>query len=374
MRTVAVAMLAVLAVAAPAGAAHFDRLEVAAAPELGIGKTFVNILAPDASPTGKAMPIVYLLHGMGESHEHWGWTNYGDIERLAEGLDAVVAMPDGGTGFHTDHLKTSDPAAVPPQWTRHFLERVMPTVESAYNVRRGRPHRTIGGVSMGGYGAMLIAAQRPDLFGTAVALSGPLQIQDPAFYTLITSFGQNAEDMWGPYDGAYATAHNPRELVANLRNTRLWASNGTGQPDPEREPAAGDDPVLLSLGPALEAGVAPMNEAFAAAAHKAGVAVERRVSQGTHEWFYFRRMFGWALEWGLSGPVADAPETWTFRTARPVGRMWHLPYRFVPARPPDTVADFSFDRGELSATGSGLVHVCGQLVTLPFAGVRCPLR
>ena len=74
-------------------------------------------------------------------------------------------MPDGGRSFYTDAREGS-------AWERHILEDVIGFVDHFFPTIPERRGRAIGGLSMGGYGAMKLALKRPDLFGSASAHSG----------------------------------------------------------------------------------------------------------------------------------------------------------------------------------------------------------
>ena len=121
-------------------------------------------------PQGKPgpWPVFYLLHGLSDDHSMW--TRRTSIERYVEGLPLMVVMPDGGRGFYTDaaDLPRSKYESLIAQDLIGFVDATFPTKAS-------RDGRVIGGLSMGGYGALKIALHRPDLFCAAVSHSGAVQ-------------------------------------------------------------------------------------------------------------------------------------------------------------------------------------------------------
>src|SRR5205823_5770656 len=70
--------------------------------------------------------------------------------------------------------------------------RVIPAIDRRFRTLANRAHRAIAGFSMGGYGAVALAARHPDLFAAVGGFSGVVHITIP-------------ED---PYQGAPAS--NPR--------------------------------------------------------------------------------------------------------------------------------------------------------------------
>src|SRR5215470_15991071 len=94
-------------------------------------------------------PTLYLLHGL--SDDHTIWTRRTSIERYAANLPLMVVMPDGERGFYTD-------AKEGPK----------------FQTEAERAGRCIGGLSMGGYGAVKLALKHPDMFVSANSHSGAL--------------------------------------------------------------------------------------------------------------------------------------------------------------------------------------------------------
>ncbi len=131
-------------------------------------QTNMTVLLPeDASPEGP-FPVLYLLHGL--SHDDSIWTRRTSLERYVAGMPLVVVMPDGGRGFYTDARRG-------PAWQRHVMEDVMGFVERFFPVARDGRGRVIGGLSMGGYGAMKLALKYPDRFCSVAAHSSAFDIR-----------------------------------------------------------------------------------------------------------------------------------------------------------------------------------------------------
>ncbi|MHB9131031.1 MAG: alpha/beta hydrolase [Armatimonadota bacterium] len=112
-------------------------------------------------------PVVYMLHGL--SDDYTIWLRRTSIERYAEQLGLMIVMPDGGRSFYTDCC------GVPANYEQHMLETVA-FIDKTFHTINGPEGRGIGGLSMGGYGAMKLGLKHPNLFGSIVAHSGALDI------------------------------------------------------------------------------------------------------------------------------------------------------------------------------------------------------
>lgn len=106
--------------------------------------------------------LLLCLHGRGASHRY-AFESIG-VERftVAAGLPWAVVAPDGGSSSYWHPRKSGiDPQAM-------LVEELLPAIED--EIGRRLPTLLLGW-SMGGYGALLAATERPDLFSAVVASS-----------------------------------------------------------------------------------------------------------------------------------------------------------------------------------------------------------
>lgn len=107
----------------------------------------------------------YLLHG--RSDDHTIWCRRTRLEVYAEQLDLplLIVMPDGLRGFYTRNERG-------PDYARYIAEETVGFIERTFNVKKTRAARAIGGLSMGGYGALRLGLGFPDLFCSVNSHSG----------------------------------------------------------------------------------------------------------------------------------------------------------------------------------------------------------
>jgi putative tributyrin esterase len=112
-------------------------------------------------------PVLYLLHGRGD--DHTGWMRRTSLERYAEKLPSLmIVMPDGGRGFSCDAVNG-------PAYQSGLIKDLIPFIDRTFQTRAEKAGRAIGGLSMGGYGAIKLALQFPELFISAHSHSGGLE-------------------------------------------------------------------------------------------------------------------------------------------------------------------------------------------------------
>jgi S-formylglutathione hydrolase FrmB len=148
-------------------------------------------------PQGKAgpFPVLYLLHGL--SDDHTIWLRRTSIERYAADMNLMIIMPDGGRGFYVN-----DPRPGGPAWEDHIASELVALVDGTFHTVRHRRGRAIAGLSMGGYGALMLAMRHPDVFSAAVSHSGALMFNHTVLNrfadveTLSASLPRGRYDLW----------------------------------------------------------------------------------------------------------------------------------------------------------------------------------
>lgn len=167
-----------------------------------------SLALPDATPIG----IIYCLHGKGEDHTT-AFTELGipDVVAAAAAPLAVAACDGGGDSYWHPRADGTDAMAM-------VLDEFIPLMEHQPGLLGRQLGRALLGWSMGGYGALLLAEQRPDLFAAVAAGS----------VALWTSPGATAP---GVFDDA-ADYHRWDVFASVSRLAGLTVRIDTGTEDP----------------------------------------------------------------------------------------------------------------------------------------------
>jgi enterochelin esterase-like enzyme len=125
---------------------------------------------PDYEKSQRSYPVLYLLHGY--SDDETGWIQFGEAKYIAdtaiqngEIAPCIIIMPDGKVTWYCNSYDGSDP------WEDVFINSFIPFVEKEYRIRPEKQYRAISGLSMGGYGALMLSMRYPDMFSSCVAFS-----------------------------------------------------------------------------------------------------------------------------------------------------------------------------------------------------------
>lgn len=141
--------------------------------------TKVNILLPEdrgewPKPAGgRKFKLLYLLHG--HCGDENSWLKDSRIEFYLRGTGTAAVFPFGDRFFYVDGVYTHR--------YQTFLAEELPVILHNYFPLTEKAEETfIGGLSMGGYGAINIAAHYPENYGGVIALSSlidPFEEMDP---------------------------------------------------------------------------------------------------------------------------------------------------------------------------------------------------
>ena len=116
------------------------------------------VLNQNATPP---YPTFYLLHGL--SDDESVWTRRTSIERYADDYPFLIVMPDGERSWYCDSRIGNFESFIAKDLVA-FIDKLFPT-------RKQAKHRAIGGLSMGGYGALKLGWKFPRVFGSISAHS-----------------------------------------------------------------------------------------------------------------------------------------------------------------------------------------------------------
>ena len=204
-------LLALLLTAAQASfAARVDTLAIASP---AMGKTFraaVVLPASYAKHKKARYPVLYLLHGAYGHFDDWlkSPPDKQLVQRLADQYNLIIVLPEGETfSFYLD--SPLNPAS---QFETHLTKEVLPQIDQAYRTVAERRGRVIAGLSMGGHGALYLAARHPDLYAAAGSMSGALDLTTFNRKLSPEAAAQRAQ-LWAPILGSETA--NPERFTAN---------------------------------------------------------------------------------------------------------------------------------------------------------------
>jgi putative tributyrin esterase len=129
------------------------------------------VLPANYYQSAQLYPVVYLLHG--HTGNYTSWITYAKLPtELATQNNCIIILPDAGNSWYVNWTGQKD--GKPHRWHDMLVNDLLPDVEKKYRTVNKRSARSIGGLSMGGYGALAIGLRNPKLFGFVFSSAGAI--------------------------------------------------------------------------------------------------------------------------------------------------------------------------------------------------------
>lgn len=214
-------------------------------------------------------PVLYLLHGIFGNQNDWG--NMTVIQRLAEKKKIAVIMPSGDNKFYIDHPETHD------YYGSFIGEELVDITRKLFPISHEKQNTFIGGLSMGGYGALRNGLKYHNTFGAVAGLSTAnfvdmdIERSEPINDSFLTAiFGNLEEAKYSDLSIDYLIRKNAEQ---NCNDQKIYL-------------ACGNDDVLLN-------GSVELCDLF----KRKGYDITFEHGAGGHDWdfwnTYVRRMIDW---------------------------------------------------------------------------------
>jgi len=228
----------------------------------------VILPADKLAPDGSYLPLkkyktLYLLHGLLGSHVDW--VSGTRIQRWAEERDLAVVMPSGENSFYLDR------PGFHTEYGKFIGEELVQITRRMFPLSDKREDTFIGGLSMGGFGAMRNGLKYSETFSNIIALSPALHLFEGEPEPACGLLGKSP-DQW--------------EEIKNSDVNPRWLLKQLGEQKPRVYLACGDRDELVSS-----------TRLYEKLLTEAGVELHSVVDEGAHEWDYWDRHIKLALEW-----------------------------------------------------------------------------
>jgi enterochelin esterase-like enzyme len=126
----------------------------------------------------------YLLHGGGGFISEWADYGVFDSADRLMGSGAIpafiIVLPEGDQEYWVDHVIDKRTGANGEKWGTYTAKEVVPAIDAKYRTIPTRSARALGGISMGGHGAMQLSLNFPGIWGAIGAHSAALRPEGDA--------------------------------------------------------------------------------------------------------------------------------------------------------------------------------------------------
>ena len=230
-----------------------------------------------AGPQGQApqgpFKTLYLLHGI--FGDETDWVCGTRLQSWAQDRNLAVVMPAGENSFYVDNPRASR------LYGTYIGKELVDFTRRTFPLSAKREDTFIGGLSMGGFGAIVNGLQNPETFGAVCALSSALildSMMENKEYTdfLMTNKGYY-ESVFGDLDQVRGSDMDYDALAEKVAKEpvkpRFYMACGT------------------------EDGLIGVNRAFRDHLQGLGFDVTYEEGPGVHDWYFWDKYILKAMEW-----------------------------------------------------------------------------
>jgi len=236
------------------------------------------VLPANYSTIGRKLPVLYLLHGGGGGFRDW--TNYSDVAQYAAN-GFILIMPEGNSSYYVNSATNEQ-----DRYEDYIVKDLISDVEQRFPAAQTRDERAIIGMSMGGFGAIVLGLKHPELFAFAGGMSAALDVPSRPFSIKRLSQWRRFRAIFGSWNGQHQRENDPYVLARSADVTRA----------PYFFLSCGDKEGLL-----------PANRKFAALVRERRFQYEFHTVPGGHDWNQWNAQLPsvfQALSQHLNGPAS----------------------------------------------------------------------
>lgn len=223
---------------------------------------------------GKPYKTLYLLHGIVGNYTDWLFNSR--IKKYAEDKNCCVVMPSGDNSMYLDQGVD--------YYGKFIGEELVEFTRKSFPLSHKREDTYIGGLSMGGFGAMRNGLKYHETFGAIISLSGAYVLdedtliddENPRFPAETMAYKKRVygEDL----EAALTSDKNPKYLIETLSKEKIEF--------PNIYMACGTEDFLLEK-----------NKKIDALLTKCGVDHVFETGHGAHEWDFWDAYILKAMNW-----------------------------------------------------------------------------
>ena len=226
----------------------------------------------------RRMKTLYLFHGY--TNNSWEWLLSSRIAEYSSRYNLAVVLPSLENSFYLDGCGTGR------GYGTYVGKELVEYTRKVFGLSDKKEDTFVGGISMGGFGALHTGLAYPQTFSKIMALSSALIVHEIAGKK--EGFSNHAADyayyhsVFGNLDELLESRNNPEQLILDLQK-------------------AGEDIPGLFMACGLEDFLLQENRAFHQFLTEHDVPVRYQESAGSHDFDFWNQYLEPAIQWMIGG-------------------------------------------------------------------------
>lgn len=226
------------------------------------------------APEDGGFKTLYLLHGFGGDCNDWILNTR--IFSYAEEHKIAIIMPSGENSFYLDNSYSEE------RYSNYVSKELIEITRALFPLSDKREDTSIGGLSMGGFGAICNGLHNPGVFGSIIAMSSALITEKVAAMT------PEYSDFMAGYPYYEYIFGKPEKVLKSQADPKYLAEQlaKSGEAIPNIYLACGREDFTLEA-----------NRSFEQHLTRLGIEHTYVEDDGNHDWNFWDKYIQKALEW-----------------------------------------------------------------------------
>ena len=230
----------------------------------------------DASSSVRELKTLYMLHGYGgDCHDY---LHIQELKELSEKHHLAMIFPSGENSFYLEGVDQSE------NFSSFIGKELVEVTRGMFRLSGRREDTYIGGISMGGYGAMINGLRYADTFSRIISLSGAyIEVN-------IADKGEFIPDQVSDAEYQKKIFGNPKELRFSDKDPRycMEVLRKSGSKLPHIYFVCGDNDFLLES-----------NRKLHTFMKENGIEHYYEEGEGFHDWAYWSKHIEPSIKWAV---------------------------------------------------------------------------
>lgn len=166
-----------------------------------------EIVLPAGYASGQQRyPVLYLLHGW--QGDETNWVKLTHLVELASRYALIIVTPQADNSWYVN--SATNPA---DRYADYIADDLIAEIDGHYRTIASSHQRAIAGLSMGGYGAVLLTLRHPGMFSFTASISGAFTGPSGIEHVL-PQLKQSTDQSFGPADSQTRRENDLDTLIA----------------------------------------------------------------------------------------------------------------------------------------------------------------
>jgi S-formylglutathione hydrolase FrmB len=218
---------------------------------------YLIVLPQKYETSQQRFPVLYLLHGWNGDHRNW--CTLTNLVAHAQQYSFIIVTPDGQNSWYVNSATTGA-----DRFFDYIALDLISVIDAEYRTIASPQRRAIAGLSMGGYGSLLVALKHPEMFSAAGSISGAFDAPR-GIETVVPELRESIESAYGAASSAARAENDLFRLIAKASPPLPY--------------------IFLQCG--IQDALLPSNRRFAAALSGRNIAHEYHQLPGDHSWEFW---------------------------------------------------------------------------------------